>query len=248
MGRAVSNEALTWAFRQQAPSPGAKFVLVALADLANHEHKAWPPQAQLAAMTGQGVRTVQRHLDDLAEVELVTREHRNEAYSVRKSDVYTLPVSVVARTGARSTPVKMTPVKNDEDTRQAGGIKEPPSNPQLNTSRPEIEHLCSLLADLIESNGSKRPNITQGWRDACRLLIDRDGREPDKIERAIRWCQQDEFWRANVLSMPTLRKQYDRLRLAAQRSTNGQPRDLDAERTAVRVARRRGPLGSAVAG
>ena len=33
----------------------------------------------------------------------------------------------------------------------------------------------------------------------------------------IAWCQADEFWRGNILSMPTLRRQYDKLRLAALR-------------------------------
>jgi len=44
------------------------------------------------------------------------------------------------------------------------------------TERPDVEQLCRLLADGIEANGSKRPNVTQGWRDAARLLLDKDGR------------------------------------------------------------------------
>lgn len=91
------------------------------------------------------------------------------------------------------------------------------------TSRPEITFLCELLADLIEANGSKRPAIGKNWVDAARLLIDKDGRRPDQIERAIRWCQQDEFWRSNVLSMPKLREKYDQLRLQAAREK--QPSD-----------------------
>jgi hypothetical protein len=81
-----------------------------------------------------------------------------------------------------------------------------------------VERVCAYLADKIEANGSKRPTVTQRWRDAARLMIDVDGRNVDKIMRAIDWCQADEFWRANVLSMPTLRERYDRLRLAAQRN------------------------------
>jgi len=82
--------------------------------------------------------------------------------------------------------------------------------------RDDVERLCSHLADRIEGNGSKRPPVTKEWRDAARLLMDRDGRTEDQIRAAIDWCQDDEFWRRNVMSMPTLRKQYDRLRLAAQ--------------------------------
>lgn len=84
-------------------------------------------------------------------------------------------------------------------------------------AREDVERLCIHLADRIEGNGSKRPTITQRWRDAARLMLDKDGRTEDQVHAAIDWCQDDEFWRTNILSMPTLRKQYDRLRLAAQR-------------------------------
>jgi hypothetical protein len=81
----------------------------------------------------------------------------------------------------------------------------------------DVERLCNLLADLVEANGSKRPTITDTWRVECDRLIRIDGKTPDKIERAIRWSQRDPFWRANVLSMPTLRAKYDQLRLARER-------------------------------
>jgi hypothetical protein len=83
--------------------------------------------------------------------------------------------------------------------------------------RDDVEQACTLLADLIEANGSRRPAITKQWRDSARLMLDRDHRTLTEVLGAIRWSQTDDFWRGNVLSMPTLRKQYDRLRLAAQR-------------------------------
>lgn len=94
------------------------------------------------------------------------------------------------------------------------------SEPQAAPTRPEIEHLCTLLAELIEANGSRRPTITKKWRDSARLLIDRDGISPDRIERAIRWSQANDFWRGNVMSMPKLREHYDRLRLDAAREAS----------------------------
>ena len=39
--------------------------------------------------------------------------------------------------------------------------------------------------------------------------------ELQKFLNLIDWCQADSFWKSNVLSMPTFRKQYDRLRLRA---------------------------------
>lgn len=82
-------------------------------------------------------------------------------------------------------------------------------------AREDVAALCSLLADLIAANGSKRPTVGTTWHTAARLLLDRDGRPYAEAERLIRWSQADEFWRTNVLSMPKFREQYDRLRLKA---------------------------------
>lgn len=83
--------------------------------------------------------------------------------------------------------------------------------------RLDVEKACTLLADLIEANGSKRPTITQHWRDSARRMIDLDGVALEDVLGAIRWSQNNEFWRANILSMPKLRQKYDQLRLQANR-------------------------------
>lgn len=83
--------------------------------------------------------------------------------------------------------------------------------------RPDVEDLCSLLRDRIIGNGCRPPNITQAWRDAARLLLDRDGISFNEARAGILWCTQDQFWSSNILSMPTYRKQFDKLRLEARR-------------------------------
>lgn len=105
-------------------------------------------------------------------------------------------------------------IKSDPSSSSAKPTKAEVATPE----RPDVELVCRHLADRIEANGSKRPTITKAWRDAARRLIDRDGRTVEQIMRAIDWCQDDEFWRANILSMPKLREKYDQLRLAAARS------------------------------
>lgn len=87
--------------------------------------------------------------------------------------------------------------------------------------RADVTMLCTLLADLIEGNGSKRPTIGKGWLDAARLMIDNDHRTVEDAAALIRWCQQDEFWRGNILSMPKFREKYDQLRLASQKRPGG---------------------------
>jgi hypothetical protein len=101
-----------------------------------------------------------------------------------------------------------------ERASRADADPEPTPDP-LESTRLDVENVCRYLADAIEANGSKRPSITKKWRQEARYLIDRDGRTVEQIKAAIDWCQASTFWRSNVMSMPTLRRQYDRLRLAA---------------------------------
>lgn len=86
---------------------------------------------------------------------------------------------------------------------------------QAEPIREDVERICVHLADRVEANGSKRPNITKGWRDAARLLLDADGRTERQIHNMIDWCQADEWWRSRVMAMPKLRKVYDSMRLQA---------------------------------
>ncbi|MDT0302935.1 hypothetical protein [Streptomonospora wellingtoniae] len=85
--------------------------------------------------------------------------------------------------------------------------------------RDDVERLCAHLQKRVTDNGKPAHlvTITKRWRDAARLMLDRDGRTEDQIHTAIDWCQDDTFWMANVQAMPTLREKYDTLRLQAQR-------------------------------
>jgi hypothetical protein len=86
-------------------------------------------------------------------------------------------------------------------------------------SRPDVDRICEHLADRIESNGSKRPIIGKRWREAARLMLDNDRYAEEQIHKAIDWCQNDDFWRSNILSMRKLRDKYETLRLQAARAS-----------------------------
>jgi hypothetical protein len=90
-------------------------------------------------------------------------------------------------------------------------------------AREDVEKLCNHLRDRIVGNGSNEPTITKKWRDSARLMLDKDDRTFDQVMSAIDWCQDDEFWRGNILSMPKLREKYEALRLAAKK-TKPQPK------------------------
>ena len=131
----------------------------------------------------------------------------------------------------RSTPSRPVPTRPDPEVVVVADAPTPPSTQLalVPNDRPDVERICQHLAERIEANGSKRPSVTKGWRDAARLMLDADGRTEDEIHGAIAWCQADEFWRSNVLSLPKLRQKFDTLRLQAQRpaGSTGRRNDID---------------------
>lgn len=98
--------------------------------------------------------------------------------------------------------------------------REEKNNKSAPAARDDVTRICNHLADRIEANGAKRPTVGKGWLDAARLMIDNDSRAEHQIHAAIDWCQDSEFWRGNVLSMPKLREKYEQLRLQAARDGN----------------------------
>jgi len=89
-------------------------------------------------------------------------------------------------------------------------------------ARADVDGLCSYFLAAIAANGCKG-SITEKWRTAARLLIDKDGREPHEIRAVIDWATQDAFWQPNILSVPTLRDKYDQLRLGMQNGRGRKP-------------------------
>ncbi len=105
----------------------------------------------------------------------------------------------------------------------------------VSTSAPQTtgqrfaQPLCDVLFAELRRNEVKVPEgYPKRWLDAARLLVDADGRDPHQAKALIEWACRDSFWRSNILSMPTFRAQYDKLRLARERGGRGrQQQDLD---------------------
>lgn len=93
-------------------------------------------------------------------------------------------------------------------------------------------------------NGCKPPTITRKWRDAARLMLDRDHRTEQQAHAAIDWCQSDSFWRGNILSLPKLRDKYDQLSMAAQRGSTLRPATTDLRSAQAQAGRSDGQIAS----
>jgi hypothetical protein len=84
-------------------------------------------------------------------------------------------------------------------------------------------YLFSFIKD--RNNGHKPPDLNK-WGVDMDKMIRIDARDPTDIEKVICWCQQDDFWKNNILSPDKLRKQFDQLKLKMN------PRNDKVERVA----------------
>ena len=75
--------------------------------------------------------------------------------------------------------------------------------------------------------GHRRPNL-DAWAKDIRLMRERDGKTDAEVRELFVWANRDPFWKSNILSPATLRKQWDKL--AVKRGANGR-RGACADRT-----------------
>lgn len=151
----MSNKALTWAFEADlTENPGAKFVLVALADHAGdhagEDWMCWPSVERIMEFTSMPLRTVERHLSWLVSEKWITRETPRDARGRKKVRVYRLlrdrGQDENEAPEADCPPANMAggepdpPAKNAGSTRQkgahhppmvAGGYKDEPPEPSI---------------------------------------------------------------------------------------------------------------------
>ncbi|HFK1690502.1 DNA replication protein DnaD [Bacillus paranthracis] len=84
------------------------------------------------------------------------------------------------------------------------------------TSRLKFEtcdtNAAKYLFEKIKSNNSKQkqPNF-DSWANEFRLMREKDNRELQEIKDVIDWCQEDMFWKGNILSPKKLREKFDQL-------------------------------------
>jgi hypothetical protein len=87
--------------------------------------------------------------------------------------------------------------------------------------RADVIEISNYLADMIERVGSKRPDFRSNktWLRDARLLLDEKRPIPvdvDRVKLGIDWIEADDFWVQPIQSMSNLRKNWDKIRLAAQ--------------------------------
>jgi hypothetical protein len=130
-----------------------------------------------------------------------------------------------------------TETETEEEKRYTRTPPEPADTPR----RADVERVCKHLAAVLEKGGSKKPSITDKWRNDTRLMLDRDDVTAEQAIAAIDWAHASDFWQAHILSPAKLRAKFETLRrqaLADQRKRGAPagpataPRDMTEEEIA----------------
>lgn len=163
----MSYRALNWAWEADLPMP-QKFVLVALADMADEKDSCYPGQDRLARMTGTSVSTVRRAVKALEEMGALSRQARGVAGGGRTSDRYALNTNRsictdrANRSDEGSKPVTLTAETGHSDR---GTPREPSEEPS------------DLVGELLEvlwmmwptSRRSSRKEVTKALKTALKV-------------------------------------------------------------------------------
>lgn len=90
------------------------------------------------------------------------------------------------------------------------------------TSDSNEYRLANFLLSHIKKNNpkAKEPNL-QTWSKQFDLLLKKDARDLEEIKSVIVFCQNNSFWKSNILSAKKLRDKYDTLYLQMKEGKNG---------------------------
>ena len=96
-------------------------------------------------------------------------------------------------------------------------VKPKPSKPVFDETC-EAYQLASHLRDCILAREptTKVPNDLQRWSMDADRMLRIDNRDYNESRRLIEWCQHDDFWCTNILSMGKFRKHFDQLKRKSQ--------------------------------
>lgn len=239
----MSIESIAVCLHHSKSSGTDKLVLLGIA---NHlgDGGSWPSIETLAKYANTTERNVTRCINNLISIGEVTRHTNQGGMANYRNDKRPNRYDVLVRCPSDCDGTNQHRLRGDiqghgmtsgddgvtfRDQRGDAGvtltIQEPyiePSTYSHASFDADVHSACNLLADLIAENGSKRPAVTNKWLSDMERLHRIDDRSWEQIDKAIQWCQNNDFWKANIMSPAKLRKQYDQLRLAAQRDQKKQ--------------------------
>lgn len=197
---------------------------------------------ELPHLTGRGRADVARRLlGRLADVSPISAEPDGDTWRItipnlsekqgfRPKNGGRMEVSASASASATATKKEKSASEVAEPTPDPPpALVESPTHPK--PEPPEFLAFAEDFARLIRDADPKvKPpsdSVLRAWATVARRMVERDDRTLPEMLELARWLCTDEgddaaFWRPNVLSLPTFRKQFDRLR--GHQARSGRPK------------------------
>jgi len=113
----LSNDAITWAYKQKGMKPIPKFVLVTLANYANEIGECYPGLNRLVADTGMHKSTLIRNIFLLEEAKLIETIVRGGEGKGRETNIYRLAISPLFGSKVAESDIAETGEKEAENAR-----------------------------------------------------------------------------------------------------------------------------------
>lgn len=140
--------------------------------------------------------------------------HLTTLITICNYDVYQLE-NDDGDTSGKTSNGHLTDIERTSDGTHPRRIKKNKEELKQENSFPESSDEFQLAAFLLEhirrhKSDFKQPNL-QAWAKSADMILRVDKRTLANARAVIAWCQADEFWQSNILSMSKLRKQFDAL-------------------------------------
>lgn len=148
-------------------------------------------------------------------MERIREQTRQRVAKHRQAKTYvTLPV-----TDGNATDIEED-IDKEEDKKEIKDKK--PSRPKRVYDEQSIHYRLSLRLYeniLVNNPEYKKPNL-QNWANDVRLMMEQDNRTEEQIHYLMDWCQNDSFWKSNILSISKLREKFDQLVIRVKEDIN----------------------------
>lgn len=234
-------------------TPEQKSILITLLAMANFERKEWEWNGQkykadkgqfvtsstsIAKNAGKGIsrQNVRTALKRFQKLGFLTYQSTKQGLLITINNWHVYQAKENKTNQEINQDLTKTQPRPNQDltTREEGKkVRREEGNKKQGKTRKEFpdDHPAKILTyelrDKILGNDPKAKVPDQKDIDKWTVHMDRllrlDERSFDEVQAVIHWCQNDDFWKANILSTKKLREKFTTLKLQMDRQNKPQP-------------------------
>lgn len=110
---------------------------------------------------------------------------------------------------------------NEHNQERKKDKKEESKNKEYSEDSKEFRMSLFLFNEIRKRKPDYKKPDFQKWSIQSDYILRIDRRDMHEVKKVVEWCQTDEFWQDNILSIAKLRKQYDKLVLKMNKNGPG---------------------------